>query len=803
MGKDSSVKHLMNACPSCGEVMDVSLCDPYSKVICPECSTAIRVRADFLNFRIKKKIGEGGLSRVFRAVDQTLNRQVALKILSPEFSKDSKRAKEFEREARITASISHPNVVKVFSAGSDQEHYFMAMELVSGGSLDRLIHSKGKIVEKRALKIGAEIVNGLQAAQNSGLIHRDVKPGNILFSDEGVSKIVDFGLAKRELNKKTDSEEMWATPYYVPPEKLYGEREDFRSDIYSLGATLFHALSGVPPCSSDTSSIEELKILKQKKISLEVSAPNISIATCELVDRMMEKSPENRHGSYEDLLDDFNKAKNSLSQSSVKLVGASLRVEKNEKSNAHVKMILLLISLLAVVGSLVFLNAKSETVGGSNSSYEVENDDFIYVDISDPKQSVTGKFLAAISMMVESDYGAAERVFGQIASSPESKQPTVNWSLFNQGLSILLQGDLERARSVFQRLEEKSDYTENSEDQMLYRFFRKSSQLLSQRKPISYDQLVNFEVNGYESMALLAFGFQNWEHGDFDDAEEYFQIFTLNDSPDDDYPWIKLLKVLPVPYLKDIELFREFPTLRENPNSNEVLTVLNISDEIISSVSFHKIKEILNSRILNYQRLSEQLVIKETEEEELRMSNLRVKELQKILELRDGVQDYSSDFRFFSGLNLIKLTNFSHPEFIQIHADLIKIWTSSESFVQRIINNINKTAYYGPVTTKEGSLRTLKIISADREFFTYSFGAAQGKAKVPISKISANSLINISISYDKKISDKSVLDEIIKERTLFSYIIGNLSQSAEFSSQISDESFKGLWSRILEFERNK
>ena len=126
---------------------------------------------------------------------------------------------------------------------------------------------------------------------------------------------------------------------------------------------------------------------------------------------------------------------------------------------------------------------------------------------------------------------------------------------------------------VFQRLEEKSDYTENPEDQMLCRFFRQSSQLLSQRKPISYDQLVNFDGKGFESMALLAFGFQNWEHGDFDDAEEYLQIFTLNDSPDY-YPWIKLLKVIPVPYLKDIELFREFPTLRENPNSNEVLTCL-------------------------------------------------------------------------------------------------------------------------------------------------------------------------------------------------------------------------------------
>ena len=110
----------MNACPSCGGIIDVSSCDPYSKVLCPTCSKAIRVRADFLHFRIEKKIGEGGLSRVFRAVDQTLGRLVALKVLNPDFSKDSKRAAEFEREAKITAAISHPNVVKVFSAGRDR-----------------------------------------------------------------------------------------------------------------------------------------------------------------------------------------------------------------------------------------------------------------------------------------------------------------------------------------------------------------------------------------------------------------------------------------------------------------------------------------------------------------------------------------------------------------------------------------------------------------------------------------------------------------------------------------------------------
>jgi serine/threonine protein kinase len=181
MENDSKSKHLMNACPSCGVIMDVSSCDPYSKVICPECSATIRVRADFLHFRIEKKIGEGGLSRVFRAVDQTLDRLVALKILNPDFSKDAERAVEFEREAKITASISHPNVVKVFSAGRDQDHYFMAMELVGGGSLDEMIHLEGKISEKKVLDLGSELVQGMNAAHAVGLIHRDIKPGNILF----------------------------------------------------------------------------------------------------------------------------------------------------------------------------------------------------------------------------------------------------------------------------------------------------------------------------------------------------------------------------------------------------------------------------------------------------------------------------------------------------------------------------------------------------------------------------------------------------------------------------------------------
>ena len=218
---------------------------------------------------------------------------------------------------------------------------------------------------------------------------------------------------------------------------------------------------------------------------------------------------------------------------------------------------------------------------------------------------------------------------------------------------------------------------------------------------------------------------------------------------------------------------------------------------------FKKIKKILDDRVVGFQRLSEELVVKEMQEEKSRMAGLRISELQKMLELMNDIKDYSKDFRFNNGVELIKLIIFNHPEFIQRRSDLLEIWKSSESFIQNIINDINKEPYYGNILTKDGSLRSLKIISADREFFTHSFGAAQGTANLPLGKISASSLVRISIFYDKFTTDKDLLIERYIERTLFCYVTGNLSQSAKYSSQVNDDSFKELWARILEFERNK
>ena len=800
MEKDSKSKHLMNACPSCSVIMDVSSCDPYSKVICPECSTAMRVRADFLHFRIEKKIGEGGLSRVFRAVDQTLDRLVALKILNPDFSKDEERAVEFEKEAKITASISHPNVVKVFSAGSDQDHYFMAMELVGGGSLDEMIHLEGKLSEKKVLDLGSELVQGMNAAHAAGLIHRDIKPGNILFSEEGISKIVDFGLARSELSRGSETEQMWATPYYVPPEKLYGAKEDFRSDVYSLGATLFHALAGEPPCSSDTPSIEELKLLKQRKVSLEMSAPHVSVSTCELIDRMMERDPNDRHDSYQDLASHFSKARNKLSQSSVLLVNSgSLRINNESREGRSINgRAVMGIGVFAVLLGIVFF--WNGITGVPSNGNDVANEAKEAQIVKDGNKSTTEKFQGAIKMMEMKAFGSAERVFGEIASSGETKQPTSNWALFNQGLSLLLQGDLKRSGVVYERLKDKSNYSDRNEDKKLCTFYKKVSDFLSLEKPVRLDNRARFGDNSFESLALLAIGVHNWELGAFDEAEGYFLGFSKQKIPQN-YDWINGFKELTEPYLSDLVLLRKFPVVDRQSNSKEMNSALLVSEEILSRTETDRVREHMRGRVEILREVSLRLKDEEKEAETLRMSKLRLEELEKMFKMKAEVKEYTADYQFNKGLNVIGFNKFRHPDFIKIKSDYVEAWESAESFINNVVVGINRYGYYGPVKMKDGSVRNLNIVSADRDQFVHMFGAAQGKASVQIDQVTGLSLRVISKSFAKNIKDKKIIEERLKEKVFFSYLTGELAVAATLSAEITNDSFRELWARIRKSEK--
>ena len=188
------------------------------------------------------------MGAVYLGRDMTLNRVVAVKVLKPELVTDQKFMATFLREAEITASLNHPNIVQVYAFGQHEGVYYMVVEYISGGSLDDKIAERGQITELEGIEIGIAVARGLECAlQRGGLIHRDIKPGNILFNASNTPKVVDFGLSLSFDTTDHFDGEIWGTPYYVAPEKLEREKETFQSDLYSLGATLFHAMSGRPP----------------------------------------------------------------------------------------------------------------------------------------------------------------------------------------------------------------------------------------------------------------------------------------------------------------------------------------------------------------------------------------------------------------------------------------------------------------------------------------------------------------------------------------------------------------------------
>jgi Serine/threonine protein kinase len=189
------------------------------------------------------------------------------------------------------------------------------MELIDHGSLDDLIESQGRLPEEQVLDVGIQIARGLRAAHRKGLIHRDVKPANILFVDEQAAKIGDFGLAAFATQDSQDVQSdrvIWGTPPYVAPERLCNQPEDVRSDIYSLGATLFHAVAGKPPIVSSTNSAIELRELKQHPLELRTIVPEVSAPTARVLQRMIAPDPKQRFSLYDELLAELDAARRAL-----------------------------------------------------------------------------------------------------------------------------------------------------------------------------------------------------------------------------------------------------------------------------------------------------------------------------------------------------------------------------------------------------------------------------------------------------------------------------------------------------------
>lgn len=293
-------------CIKCRHLLDISGLPTFTQIACPECGAQQGVPGKMGAFVLVDLLGRGGMGAVYRARDVGLDRWVAVKVMQSSFGGNPEFVETFRREAQAAAALNHPNIVQIYSFGVAHGQPYLVMELLEGGRLDYMIARGELISEALVLKIGADVAEGLNAAATISLIHGDVKPENILMDANGVAKVVDFGLAQFKARTEGNTAKgIWGTPYYIAPEKLRGHAADTRSDIYSLGGTLFHALALKPPFEGETPMDVVKARLKAPAPLLHTFRPGIHPEVESIVARMLEAEPQKRYPNYTSLLTDL------------------------------------------------------------------------------------------------------------------------------------------------------------------------------------------------------------------------------------------------------------------------------------------------------------------------------------------------------------------------------------------------------------------------------------------------------------------------------------------------------------------
>jgi serine/threonine protein kinase len=306
----------------------------------------MRVPARFANFILLELLGKGGMGAVYKAYDETLGRTVAIKVMQQSIGQDRVFVEQFLQEARALAAINNPHIVQIYSYGEENGQPYIVMELVDGGRLDHIQEKNKALDEAFVLDSALQVIRGLQAANAAGMTHGDIKPANILYDRSGSAKVADFGLARFK-GEKPKPGEIWGTPYYVAPEVVKGQAPNAGSDIYSLGGTLYHVLTGEPPFNCETVTDTVLLRFQEPAPDPRVFKNNISAKTAAILLRMLEMDPFARYPTYESLLKDMTNALTPLVE--------ARSGKKPEPKKSSVAPVMLGLVALALIGGLTYL----------------------------------------------------------------------------------------------------------------------------------------------------------------------------------------------------------------------------------------------------------------------------------------------------------------------------------------------------------------------------------------------------------------------------------------------------------------
>jgi hypothetical protein len=507
------------SCPDCGGPIATAEAEPLARVPCPHCGKRVRATRSFDHFELLETLGTGGMGTVYMAHDSQLDRDVAIKVLRKDLGPEY--VNELQREARVTASINHANVVQVFSFGRAHDQYYLVMELIDRGTLEDIIEERRKLPEEEVLRAGIEVARGLRAAFKKGLIHRDIKPANILFSSDGTAKVSDFGLAGLVEPQKENPGAIWGTPYYVAPERLKNAPEDFRSDIYSLGATLFHAIAGCPPFEGETTSAADLRALKDRPLTLNQVAPEVSPATASVIGRMIAPDPRLRYHSYDAAIAALEKSRRLL-------------LGEKEPSRAKAALLIIALVLMAMAGAGWFFSRHARGVSSAGTA-----------TASASPIDVNRVFDDTCRQLTDGKYATACAAFAHLAADTKGKQPIYDWALLNRALSALLDHEPSQMRQALQEVENAG--TNGFADRPLGSFLLETARRANARSTIALSDVPEHAARPF---ALFFLGLVDVDLGRFNDAVALLDAFTHAQAVAN-FSWMNEYKPLAQKYLDD------------------------------------------------------------------------------------------------------------------------------------------------------------------------------------------------------------------------------------------------------------
>jgi serine/threonine protein kinase len=748
------------------------------------------VRRKFDQFVISRQLGEGGMSRVFDAVDETLGRHVALKILNRHYSKSAERIAQFEKEAQLTAAVTHPHVVKLFSVGRDQGNFYIAMELVSGGSLDARIQKQNKVDEREVLRVGRSVAEGLRSAYREGLIHRDVKPANILFTGENNPKIVDFGLALFHEHDVDQTGEIWATPFYVAPEKVLHNKEDFRSDIYSLGASLYHALTGKPPHKADTNSIQELKVIKSKTVKLEDCGFRFSQRTCDLINKMLALNPDNRFQNYDDLVEAFKDAESMVAYSEM-----SQKARRQLLFYGGAALLGLLILLMAVLRPTTPKKLKAVQTA------EHITDDDSSKTLQAGSRSISDQFIDARQMLLEGKFSQAKNKFDDIIAMPAAKKDTVAKARFNAALCAMVLGNRERALQYFTAIH--ADPGEGAGGQGDVEFFSKIGDRMGTDLGLNVRPKgpgEDYATDTDEALGYLAQGLAQWYFGDKPDlAIDWLKKF-LDCKPAKGAELINSYKDLLKPHMRDATVFNTVmaePAVATTPEEKQ--KQLAKTKKAIGELKTQgTVRKALLARAGSLQEQIGQMRRESQKKEAERLKELRARETAQWTDIVATLPAMAHGYDWSQGVSLLKSIHFDVPEVQTAVSNKLYLWSKEEEFMQTLMDDVKRSPYTGHLQRRQGS--SLDGTLSKLSYTDATVQLERGELVVPAESFSPDFFITMAQKYCEGVSDSTDYYRRQELIVVFAKMQGLDDMANAVASQLMEENrgFRHRWMKVAQ-----